>query len=367
MRYGLLFSDVAAVLLGLIGLAGLASFSVFVNWTIAYELGRLHLFAGLAVILAGVTLVYLYPPLHQRILRSTFPVVPRAIFASLSFAWLTLSLGYLRHFGRSDMPLSGTLEEYFGWVMGAAYVALALLIFPFGIGYGELRAEHRARRKAEALDRLNAQIAEQMAIQQRPGETGARPGAAPVERGPGARVASFAGLLGLAYCGYVYLFGTVSQTLHLDGVLDAYALPTIAGGSMLGWAWVFADRKSVMARAHAQGNGTWKTAISLIAGMPVMAVTAYLAVGYYAFPYTWNALTENPQVVKPYLVTGISTGRRSKGCLTLAYMEQPDRTTRMCLGRQFGLSRSEGEILLIEGELSRFGHSMERTRVLRNE
>lgn len=371
MRIGLLISDVAAVLLGLFGLAALLSFSAYINWTGAYHLGRLHLFIVLAVMLAGMTLLFLVPQLHQRILRKTFPWPVRMVFVPLCIGWIVISLSYLRQVGGLDTDIRDFVQANDGWVALAVGVLFAVTIFPFGLAYADLRAEHRMR-KAERRRAKHAQALATEAIPasdvpvagaRQPHQTAPRAG----KTGPISHAINAVTLLVLAAGAYAWFFGKTTQTPLVDRFLDQYILSVIALVTLAIWILVAANWPRVVAAAQRRnGQSATKTVFGIALGVPLIVSLFYIIIGYSLFPFAWNVATENDVESRTYLVIDVRRTRKMKGCFTVALQDDGPETSLMCgLGRDFGLSLQPGDRLTVTGELSAYGHTFDDVRVVR--
>ena len=375
MRIGLLISDVAAILLGLIGLAALWSFAHTIRWDIVLQNGRLYIFAGFGTMMAVMTAAFLVPPFHQRILRATFPVPGRIVFILLSAGWLFFGLAYLRNLAGMDglgEAILAPVRAHYGWVMIAALGLFALTIFPVGLSYADLRAERRAARLAQA----RAAEADRLLTPTRvPAARSA--GRAPLfvpkgrqtqwqQAGPAGRVSIVISGGLMATIGYAFLIGRTTQTLFLDRLIEDHAVLAIGGLTALAWLYGIFNWRMIAARArHVQSATT--TVFGIVLGYPLIIALLYFGIGYFLVPFGYHAATEHPVETVSYVVTDVDRRGKGKGCVTLLLSPEAENTSLMCsFGRDFGLSLQPGDILVATGERSALGHTLERIELRRS-
>ena len=376
MRYGLLATDISAVLLGLFGLAALGSFALYVDWQMTWSLGRMHVMAGFALLLGSMALLFLWPPLYQRMVQTTFPLPMRIVFVLLSAAWLFWALAYLRQVAGIGGPVRDAVQANFGSIAGVVLALFAITIFPFGFSYSDLRAERRARRRA-----AREAAAERVAVDlPRVGRAQTRPGGASAARAPSAHASRRTGnglganlawgvVLGLGALGlYAWLAGLTVQTLEVERALNRLSMPVIGGATVTAWilAAAFWSRLRAFHTRSGGRQGPVRSFFGVVLGFPLLIAACWIGLAYCAFPFAWNALTENPVARQAYIVESVSRGRRTKGCIDLLWEPGGAEQTTICgLGRDFAYSLVPGDVLVVEGELSRFGHRFERWGVAR--
>lgn len=137
MRWGLLFSDSLARIMGVLGLV--ASL-VWIGGakTVATNGGPMTNFVvGGAVFCTALTLVFLMPQIHRRMIGRTLGKLPRFGFLLLCLPWVAVVAAgfYALESGLEDVLPDLTPMSIWPFATVAVLTLFAILVFPFGLSW----------------------------------------------------------------------------------------------------------------------------------------------------------------------------------------------------------------------------------------
>ncbi len=358
MRWGLLFTDLGARIIGVFGLYCTAL--IITAWThyIGPPLAVWGTIAGFGLFSFLMTCLYLLPNLHESILRSTVRKGRRVVFVAFNALWLLVSIGFFHAALRNDRAFvpSEWGFEAFAYVATAVAILFALMIFPFGLSYRPAEEEIAGARHLERFQRAQRR------------DEAAREDAAEATAPPRPRdiwdVVTALPLLILFIGSLIALrFGSTVQTASLDAWLDSvWFLSSVAFALIVTPYCLNHGLRPPVTRLATRVRKSRRRLMNILS-IPMLGVTLHIFVGYDGVPELWNRVTTNPTATVQYKVTGIETYFKLRGCVRLAPTDALDQNMMLCrFGQEFDPGLRVGDVLEVTGELSRFGHTFEEVR-----
>ena len=365
MNWSLLLSDTLARLVGLVGLIACAFWGLVLarRFTGAAAEGTAVIPSAMFALAAFFTLVFLLPNTHDRVMRLTFPFFARLLFLPVAIA----GLGAVA-FGVMALAAVSFERDLYIIVVTSAVLSLgalfAILIFPFGLAYREAKLEHR---HAQQINQMQA-IREHEALMARAGSPASRypvlPNGMVLRKSD--MIDNLTGLPALfVFAAFFYGF-KVSTTVQ-TAELDQWADQNWRLGSAVCAALVFGPSfLNVMMRGAPYNPRTMNSKggrrILIGAALPPMSFLAFAGLAYDGVPAAWNLIHDAPPATIRYEITDISTGRRTRGCMTLQLVEDPARQMYVC---NLSSSLQVGDVIDATGPLSTYGHSIEQLGIVR--
>jgi hypothetical protein len=366
MNWSLLLSDTLARLVGLLGLIACAFWSLVLarRFTGVAAEGTAVFPSAMFALATFFTLVFLLPNTHDRVMRLTFPVFARLLFLPVAIA----GLGAVAFGVMGFTAISPLEQDVYAIVVTSATMSLgalfAILIFPVGLAYREAKLEHR---HAQHIRHMQA-IRDHEALLARSGSSASRHPVLPngLVLRKSDTIDNLTGLPGLfvfAAVFYGFKISTTVQTAELDQWADRNWLL----GSAVCAALVFGPSfLNVMMRGAPYNpramNSKWGRRILTAALVPPVSFVAFVGLAYDGVPATWNLIHDAPPATIRYEITDISTGRRTRGCMTLQLAEDPARQMYVC---NLPDSLQVGDVIDATGPLSAYGHSIEQVNLVR--
>lgn len=365
MNWSLLLSDTLARLIGLVGLIACAFWGIVLarRFTGVAAEGTAVFPSAMFALATFFTLVFLLPNTHDRVMRLTFPVFARLMFLPVAIA----GLGAVA-FGVMAIAAVSFERDLYVIVVTSVVLSLgvlfAILIFPFGLAYREARLEYR---HSQHIRQMQA-IRDHEALMARSGSSASRHPVLPngLVLRKSDTIDNLTGLPALfVFAAFFYGFkvSTTVQTAELDQWADQNWLL----GSAVCAALVFGPSfLNVMMRGAPYNprtmNSKWGRRILAAALVPPVSFVAFVGLAYDGVPGTWNLIHDPAPATIRYEITDISTGRRTRGCMTLQLADDPTRQMYVC---NLPDSLQVGDVIDATGPLSAYGHSIEQVNIVR--
>lgn len=362
MRWGLLFTDISARLIGLFGLY--CTVLLLLVWArnagLPEATGQFVL--GLGIFSLAMTGLYLVPGLHDKVLRSTVRLLARIPFLLINALWLVLIMAVLTFASESGhrvIPMEFGRQAHI-YAIAALLGLFALTIFPFGLAYGDARAELNRARLLKRLDRdITARAAGVL--------DGSQPDRPLRKRDIGDVLAPLPLGLTLVWSLYALRFGDTVQTAQLDRWVEANAVMLFASIAVLIVLPPLLNRH-LRAPTTPQGarRGLGRRLALPMLALPVTTGLLLAVLPHDGLPQAWNMATANPVETLHYKLVDMATDPGLGGCVRLAPVDAPQDDMLHCgMDRAFTDQLAPGDIFEATGELSRFGHTFDQVRVLR--
>lgn len=360
MQWNLLFSDVLARIMGVIGL--LAAVPVLARalsdgGSLSRDL-TLNSNVTIGAFMVVIALLFLLPKPHDVTLRITRPWALRPAFMVLCLLWGGLVLGELASLV-DVVRANGLGRELLTAVWFTIPVFLlffALLVFPFGYGwraYRDLHAHHAMQRQQR-----RARAAAESII----------PGTTRMTNGMVLRKADLLDnlmlvpfVIAMIAAFYGFKVSTTVQTAQWDLWADEnLLLGTLAVSAALFGPMFLINLIRGTPYSSKAIQYKWGRRILGAALLPPMGLFVYVAVAYDGAPAAWNLVNDPAPATLRYEVTDVSTGRRTRGCVTLVVADQQDRQMYVC---NLPDTLRPGDVIEATGPLSAYGHTINQVRV----
>ena len=358
MNWMLLFSDLTARLIGLVGTLATATtiYLAIQAYSDSHPFG--FPYAIIALWSLVKTLDFLWPPRHERVVARTQRTWPRLVFLVTTGVWLVLAFASISATAnRLGLNPDGTMA---GPSVGAALVITGLFVifFVLGLGYRAARAQMPEAELQAALTSPKAlRRAEERHLQ---------------AQGAIRRNDLWDALLGVPLAiplllGFISMRdgSTVPTAEHAAWVEANMLLIILAIAAVALVVQIVGVRRAPTTAMHARWSPGFRVLVMMGAGVPLFTGIMWFLGPLHALPYGWHLATTQPVANVTYQVTDIRDGRRSSVCVTLRPDDTPDYEVRSCGFRDSdtaGLRR--GDWLEARGELSRFGHTISEFRVI---
>ncbi|MEM7317469.1 MAG: hypothetical protein AAF408_00455 [Pseudomonadota bacterium] len=351
MRWGLLFCDMSARLIGLFGLY--CTVLLLVSWQLstANSGSSPYLPAALAAFSMLLAASFLWPKLHDGILRRSMPFPGRVMFIAASMSWLFIIIAVFDGSvdGGMDLLPRGWGSASFPFVVAAILALFALTIFPVGLAYRETR--------------------ETVARQPKPQPVYSPPKSriysTDKDRSPGRRrdlwdlLADVPLIIMLGLALYSYRFGNIAVTGAYETWLaqNWYAVAgaiSICGVGPILVRWMAREPLKYHLRLSKP-----KRRFGVVLFVSAMSVFSVHMVSSYGLPWAWTLATPNAQATLQYRITGVESDGLNRGCTTMQPVQGTDRTTHVCAPiAGMDASLKPGDVVNVTGELSRFAHRL---------
>ncbi|MEM7723863.1 MAG: hypothetical protein AAF376_16050 [Pseudomonadota bacterium] len=357
MRWDLLISDVFARFLGLIGLVAAIP---FVLNAMADSETSANADYSFAAVLALVSLLFLLPKAHDVTLRLTRSWLFRPGFLSLCILWAFMVLAGLFEVKDASATLTygPQLNAALSVVTIMFVVIFALLILPVGYAWGAYRDIHLAHEQEKVRRAHEAMLA----LQQE--GSGARHNGMVLRKADiWDHLMAVPLVVAVIAAFYGFRISTTVQTAALDKWADENLIWGAIGIAVVLFAPMFVMNlvRGMPYNPRTMQN-KWGRRVLLTVILVPLCPFIFAAVAYDGVPAVWN-LTQGgtPETVR-YEITDVSTGRRTRGCVTLRLVDQPDRQMYVC---NLPDTLRVGDVIDATGLLSTYGHTIEQVRVVR--